>query len=162
MSTFTASTKNFVIRYWVKNINPPVASRYIGAPIHPIRPKIVHMTAHRPKDTLWWRVSVNKILSHKRVVRSWCARRVRNAFTQAFRQQGFDRLGRRLPGSSADETNLTGLTGSLEIYIHEPCLAQSFEVVQKDASQLFGELMAHQATPKAAQASVSPKASTEG
>ncbi|KAJ5325856.1 hypothetical protein N7541_011307 [Penicillium brevicompactum] len=154
MSVFTGSTQNIVVRYWVKQITPPVASRYISAHIHPIRPKVVHMSAHRPKDTLWWRVSVNKILPERRVVRSWCARRVRTAFAQAMRQHGFDEVGRLLPGSSEGQGNLTG---TLEIFIHPPCVVQSYEVVQKDASQLLSEVMAH----RAAQISTPKDASTK-
>ncbi|CAG8018735.1 unnamed protein product [Penicillium salamii] len=146
MNKFVGTTDTFVVRYWTKNNIPPVAARYLGAPIHPIRPKIVHMLAHRDKNTLWWRVSVNKLLPYKRVVRSWCARRVRIAFEEALRQQGLDRLGKRIPESSAQKN----LTGSMEIYIQVPCVVQSFEDIRKDANKVMAELMAHQSAHESA------------
>ncbi|KUJ23547.1 uncharacterized protein LY89DRAFT_185625 [Mollisia scopiformis] len=49
-------------------------------------------------DSLWW-----SALSHmavgKRTVRSWCARRLRNAFTESLWKEGFAPDGSTLPGS---------------------------------------------------------------
>ena len=154
MSKFVATTDCFVVRFWAKHHPPPVAARYLGAPIHPIRPKIVHMLAHRDRTTLWWRVSVNKLLSHKRVVRSWCARRVRIAFEEALKQQGLDKLGKRVSDSA---TLPRDFIGSMEVNIESPCVAQSFEDLQKGANKVISELMAHQLAQESASSNVSTK-----
>jgi hypothetical protein len=140
---FVGTASGFLVRYWARHTVPPIASRYIGTPFHPIRPKILHMCAHRSKDTLWWRVSVGQLNSKKRVVRSWCARRVRAAFEEAFRQQGLNTLGQRLSDSSLGKSNLTG---SMEVYISSQCISLSFEEIQKEANQLISELMGHEST----------------
>lgn len=140
---YVGSTSSFLVRYWAKHNIPPIASRYMGTPFHPIRPKILHMCAHRSKDILWWRVSLSQLNASKRVVRSWCARRVRVAFEEALRQQGLDKLGRPLSDSCSRKSNLTG---SMEIYIQPPCVSQSFEDIQKGANHIISELMAHEST----------------
>jgi hypothetical protein len=145
---YVGTASGFLVRYWARHNVPPIASRYIGTPFHPIRPKILHMCAHRSKDTLWWRVSVGQINANKRVVRSWCARRVRTAFEQAFKQQGLDTLGQPLSSSSLRKSNLTG---SMEVYIQSPCISLSFEEIQKDANQIMAELMVHESTQEKAE-----------
>ncbi|KAJ5092558.1 hypothetical protein NUU61_007428 [Penicillium alfredii] len=141
--SLVASSKNLLLRYWNRPIMPPVASRYLGSPLHPIRPKISHIYASRDRDTLWWRVSIAPLQSLKRVVRSWCGRRVRLAFRQALHQQGFDELGRAIPSEFSPKEDLTG---SLEITIRTPCVQASFETVQKDANHLLENILAQQAT----------------
>lgn len=140
---FVIKTNNFGFRYWAKHKTPPVAGRYANFYVHPIRPKILHMLAHRDPDTLWWHVSVNNLQSSKRVVRSWCARRVRLAFKEALKQQGLDMLGKRISESSPCPTNLTG---NIEIFPELACVTQSSADIQKDANDIISQLVAHKST----------------
>jgi hypothetical protein len=142
---FVTSTNSMVLRYWSKCNTPPVAARYLNSPTHPIRPKIVDLCAHRERKTLWWRVSVSQIQQSKRVVRSWCGRRVRIAFEQALKQQGLDKLGKPLVSESPTGKKLTG---TIEIYIQPPCVTQDFEGIQKDAQHLLSLLLNHESTRK--------------
>lgn len=121
-----------LFRYTSEAVIPPVAQRYLGSPVHPIRPKIAYMHEHRDPNALWWRVSVSHLNQFKRTIRSWCARRARIAFQEALKRQGFDRLGHPLDLSSSSIQN-QALLGSLDITIRPSCVHQSFEAVQKDA-----------------------------
>ncbi|KAL4898803.1 hypothetical protein BDV59DRAFT_167558 [Aspergillus ambiguus] len=143
-----ASTKQFTLRYVQKHVIPPVAARYLGSHIHPIRPKIHHLYASRDRDSLWWRVSVKQIQQYKRVVRSWSARRAKIAFRQALQDRGFDAEGRRLPLESGSHTtgdmpegNEGNLTGSLEIVVHPQSILESYSVIQSDMHSLLDSLV---------------------
>lgn len=140
---FVGKTSNFGYRYWAKHKTPPIAGRYANFAIHPIRPKILHMIAHRDPDALWWNVSTNNLQSYKRVVRSWCARRVRFAFKEALKEQGLDILGKRISESSSCPTNLTG---NMEVFLEEACITQSFADIQNDANDIISQLVAHKST----------------
>ncbi|KAJ5542657.1 hypothetical protein N7461_008660 [Penicillium sp. DV-2018c] len=135
----------FMARYWPKCNTPPVAGRYLKTPSHPIRPKILHLCEHRDPNTLWWRVSTSKITTNKRVVRSWCARRVRLAFELALKEHGLDKLGKPLVSESPSQKDI--LKGTLEIYINPPCVTEDFESIQKGAKMVVSELLAHVSTP---------------
>ncbi|KAJ5305769.1 hypothetical protein PENANT_c015G10315 [Penicillium antarcticum] len=145
MSLFKAvtPTNSITMRWAPKNIIPPVASRYLNAPSHPIRPKIVHLCGHRDRNTLWWRVSVAQIQQHKRVVRSWCARRVRVAIEQALKQHGLDTFGKSLNSESAP--GRTSVTGTLDVLIQPPCMAQKMDSLQEDANNLVSSFLEHEA-----------------
>lgn len=130
-----ASSSNLLFRYTSEPVIPPVAQRYLGSPVHPIRPKIAYMYEHRDPTILWWRVSVSHLNQFKRTIRSWCARRARIAFQQALRRQGYDKLGRPLSPPSLMEKQ--ALLGSFDITVRPSCVHQSFETVQKDADFLI-------------------------
>ncbi|KAJ5166171.1 uncharacterized protein N7482_004952 [Penicillium canariense] len=134
-----SSSSNLLFRYTAEPVIPPVAQRYLGSPVHPIRPKIAHMYENRDPDTLWWRVSVSHLNQFKRTIRSWSARRARIAFQGALKQQGFDKLGH--PLSLPPSTKKQALLGSLDITIRPACVYQSFEVVQKDADCLLRNIL---------------------
>lgn len=143
---FGTSTSSLVLRYWPRCNTPPVAARYVNSHTHPIRPKIVDLCAHRERNTLWWRVSVSSLQQSKRVVRSWCARRVRIAIEQALRRQGLDKMGKPLVSESP--LRKRNLSGTMDIYVQPPCVAQNFETVQKDADHLISLLLEHKSPRK--------------
>ncbi|KAE8349012.1 hypothetical protein BDV28DRAFT_142097 [Aspergillus coremiiformis] len=145
---FTTSTKQFTLRYVPKHVISPIASRYLASPINPIRFKIQHLYAQRDRNTLWWRVSVQHLQQHKRVVRSWCARRVRLAFRRALKERGFDAEGQRI-GSDMDgnigtsEGKNDNLIGSIDIYVRSQCVQEAYSVVQADMNSLVDSLLLH-------------------
>ncbi|PVH98376.1 hypothetical protein DM02DRAFT_484075, partial [Periconia macrospinosa] len=61
---------------------------------HPLYPIMVRRNEERKKEGIWWHVTTTNDLSKSSVVRSWCRRRLRNAFTDALKTRGFDRFGR--------------------------------------------------------------------
>lgn len=139
-----SSSKNLLLRYYSRAPIPPVAARYIGSPVHPLAPKIVHLYENRDRNTLWWRVSVSPLTHLKRVVRSWCARRARIALEQALRQQGFDRQG--LPIHSSSCAQQERLTGALEVILRPPCVKASFETIQQDTHRLLQNILSERET----------------
>lgn len=153
-----AASTNLLLRYHAKPIIPPVARRYLGSPVHPLRPKIAHMYEHRDPNTLWWRVSVSQLTPFKRVVRSWCARRARAAFKQALKQQGLDRSGRPLSSNPSKQA----LTGSLDVIVRPASISQSFETVQRDAHDLLEGMLKQLAMQQNVVAEKSAKTPSSG
>ncbi|KAF7717898.1 Uncharacterized protein PECH_002702 [Penicillium ucsense] len=138
---FSSSSSTLLLRYTSEHVIPPIAQRYLGSPVHPIRPKIAYIYANRDPTTLWWRVSVSHLNQFKRTVRSWCARRARMAFQESLKRQGFDHSGRSLSVGAWNEK--PPLLGSLEITLRPACLHQSFEALQKDTDYLLKGILKH-------------------
>lgn len=139
-----SSSKNLLLRYYSKAPIPPVAARYMGSPVHPLAPKIVHLYENRDRNTLLWRVSVSRLTHLKRVVRSWCARRARIALEQALKQQGFDRQGLPIHCSSCSQQER--LTGALDVTLQPPCVTASFETIQQDTHRLLQNILSERET----------------
>jgi chitin biosynthesis protein CHS5 len=134
------STSQFLLRYSPRHLIPPVAMRYMAAKYHPIRPKILHMYANRDKSALWWRVSINH-LPLKRVVRSWCARRVRRAFREALGERGYDHEGRRIQQDNQESSAEVGLNGTAEIMVHQQSIKQDYSSVREECLILVDTLV---------------------
>lgn len=100
----------FRMRYNPRNVPEPISQRLLGQFRNPIYPKIKHMTETRDKDCLWWSVGVLTMLDERRVVRSWCARRLRVAFRESLRRNGLDENGRRIR-EDATSTNTSTSSG---------------------------------------------------
>jgi len=63
----------------------------------------------RERTGLWWHGLAGLTVSSRRVVRNWCARRLRNAFKDALKLRGFDEHGRvRIEPGSTDEPPAIG------------------------------------------------------
>ncbi|KAL4805844.1 hypothetical protein BDV18DRAFT_139983 [Aspergillus unguis] len=142
-------SKLFVARFSQKQVVSPIATRYFGAQSNPITPKISHLCRTRDRNTLWWRVSLREMLQHKRVVRSWCARRVRYAFGQELEARGFDKHGRRLKLEDAPKpaTNLGfsgNITGSLNLEIGSDCISGTMAALRKEVKVLMDFLIREQ------------------
>ncbi|KAL2871521.1 uncharacterized protein BJX67DRAFT_342477 [Aspergillus lucknowensis] len=141
-----ASTKQFTLKFSPKLVIPPIALRYLNVRRNdPIRPKIQHMCDNRDRNTLWWRASVKEIHDYKRVVRSWCARRVRTAFRQELKARGFDAEGRSLEsntGGSATPDGIPGnLIGTIHILVEPPCIGEKYATVRQDMKILMDALI---------------------
>lgn len=94
-------------------------AQYLGTPDHPLVPMLLKRYALREEIPLWWTCITQREGGHTdRVVRSWLARRTRNAFTESLRKKGFDTDGRRLPGSG----NKADLFGTASIAVQRAAL----------------------------------------
>lgn len=127
---------------------PPVAFRYLVSTCNPIRPKIRHMYSTRDRNTLWWRVSVHSLQDHKRVIRSWCARRVRLAFKLAMKERGYDSEGRRLASSTTTDMNKAdagrhgnNLRGTVEIVLRPAIVDGQWPMVRRDVDRLVDRIV---------------------
>ena len=79
-------------------------AQYLQTADHPLVPMLLKRYALREETPLWWTCITQREGGHTdRVVRSWLARRTRNAFTESLKKAGFDADGRRLPGSGNAE-----------------------------------------------------------
>lgn len=92
--------------------------------------------AQRDQNTLWWNITSNN-LSEKRVVRSWCCRRVRGALVEALQAKGYDREGRVQPNTRGR----TPLTGSLQLMGTEHLITVKFSELQKEAGFVVDALV---------------------
>ncbi|PGH11397.1 hypothetical protein AJ79_04898 [Helicocarpus griseus UAMH5409] len=98
-----------------------------------LRPKLEHMWANREMGTLWWSIPKHSdITVERKVIRSWCARRARNALRQALRERGYDGVGRRIGGGDGDGKDargLEGLRGSLELWVRREVKRAKYEAL---------------------------------
>jgi hypothetical protein len=87
---------------------------------------------------------------NKRVLRSWCARRVRIAFREALKQHGFDNEGRRpvLDPQGRVLRKETGLQGSLEIKLDCSLIQEKFDEILRQAGCVISALARLSATKK--------------
>lgn len=89
---------------------------------------------------------MTELLRFKRVVRSWITRRTRATISEALKERGFDREGRRIvrtgqPSEAGADANTRGLTGTLEVVIRPQCITEDSSTVQKEVSTLLDDLI---------------------
>ncbi|KLJ11894.1 hypothetical protein EMPG_12947 [Blastomyces silverae] len=116
--------------------------------LYGLRPKIDYMWATREKGQLWWSTCTQSdIASERSVIRSWCARRVRNAFRDALKERGYDKTGRRIPDIEHREqqkphqrrqagqppSRLEALEGTLEIHFRLAVKAAKYTDIVREA-----------------------------
>ncbi|KAL3473473.1 hypothetical protein BJX99DRAFT_233523 [Aspergillus californicus] len=144
-----AKTKDLVLRFSWKPVNPPFAARTLTQRFNPIRPKVLHLLENRDPNTLWWRVSIAPCINEKPVVQSWLGRRVRMAFKQELKTRGFDAEGRKLNLDSAAAGGLDkNMTGTAWIIINPTCIHKEYSRVQLDMKTLMDALIQEQKAPK--------------
>ncbi|KAL4883871.1 hypothetical protein BJY04DRAFT_183408 [Aspergillus karnatakaensis] len=144
----SAAKKPVTLFYSNHYFTPPHAQRYLLQWFHPVRPKIQHMCDNRSKNALWWRVSTKEIVPWKRVIRSWCARRVRSVFEEELKERGYDAEGNRLRISSRDPAfgplPSRDLRGSVTLYIQPECITQKYPALREHMKSLVDHLVAQQ------------------
>ncbi|KAL4977882.1 hypothetical protein BDW66DRAFT_131226 [Aspergillus desertorum] len=144
----TIGPKNlYIARFSPNQIISPIAHRYLTARVNPITPKIQYICDNRDRNTLWWRVSVSALVSYKRVVRSWVARRARAAFQQELKERGFDAEGRRLnsgtPRSAAHGFS-GNMTGTLNIDLEPAIMSATFPMIREEMKSTLNALIQEQ------------------
>lgn len=142
--------KQFTARFTPKSTVSYIAHRYISAFASPVRPKIQHLCDSRDRNTLWWRVSVGDINGQKRVVRSWCARRLRSAFIQELAARGFDKDGRRL-NSDVDCGFPGNMTGTLYLEVSPACMRGAWPALREEVKVTMAALIQEQQAMRIAQ-----------
>ena len=126
---------NYLSRIATRNLHP--------AAHQPLAPKTKDLYRGRERGTLWWSVTIQTVPSStKRVVRSWGARRVRQAFRQALRERGFDKAGKKLVLDEAG--NVVGrrkcLEGTMELRILPKLILAKYTSVMDEARRTVGFL----------------------
>lgn len=118
---------------------PAFASRLIlDNPSHVLHLATRRRLALRDMETLWWNVTSNT-LSEKKVVRSWCSRRLRVAFAEALEVKGFDREGRAWARQNG--STVACLRGSLELLGTEDIVTAKFTEVQEQAGSIVDAIV---------------------
>lgn len=112
----------FATRYTRRYAYASTASKLIDFPGAALYPKFERRWQTR-QEPLWWNVTTRKDFEHKRVVRSWVARRVRQAFVESLRKSGYAQDGSRITGSGDP------LVGTTQLFPERPILNMKFEEV---------------------------------
>jgi hypothetical protein len=102
----------------------------------------------RERRGLWWVVTTGLQLGSKKTVRSWAARRTRQAFVEALRMRGFDSRGilTNIPGTPLEYDRLPKpvksgeLYGSLRIIPRKAAVTAGFDFIRQDAVQLVDQI----------------------
>ena len=79
-------------------------------------------------------------MNAKRVVRTWTNRRLRRAFTESLRLQGYDSDGKRIDQSAA-QMDTKALKGTLEIFTKEAIITATGAEVQSQAALIVNEVI---------------------
>lgn len=110
---------------------------------HPLYSIVLRRNNERKKEGIWWHVTTTNDLSKSSVIRSWCRRRLRNAFTDALKTRGFDRFGRLVDAGALKEP-FAGLAhvvkddphfqlrGSFRFHALTPLIPAKYVNVQRD------------------------------
>jgi hypothetical protein len=120
-------------------------------PLHPMHILRRRQLAARKHEGLWWHVTTGVDLSKSGVVRSWCRKRLRNAFTEGLKERGFDEFGRlanvailrgykgfeHIPERDGD----LSLTGSLRLHISPALLTAKYADVRKETGAMITILL---------------------
>jgi hypothetical protein len=137
--------------YTLENAIQPIAARCLNAGrSHPLEPRIKYLYETRERGILWWSVAHSEVYHLKRVVRSWCARRLRNAFREALRDRGFDEDGRLLVLDSSGNIidRKKRLKGTLELRMRNPLVDAKYVDVVEQAGRIVDELRYQHLRPK--------------
>jgi hypothetical protein len=135
----------------------------LSDPAHPLYIATLRRSKTADRSGLWWTAAGTFAIGKKRVVRSWAARRLRNAFVEALASRGFDRDGKRVVESAKEDGKRDGkenrgtqgsvmqaikrvderrnLTGTLRIQANPVILTVKFDAVKQEAGLLVDELV---------------------
>jgi hypothetical protein len=89
----------FQLKFSRRHLFPQTASKILNTKLHPLERVVIERYMERD-EPLWWSCVCRKeIGANSSVVRTFLARKVRNAFKESLRKMGYDAAGRRLEGS---------------------------------------------------------------
>lgn len=121
-------------------------------PLHPLHILRVREIKERKREGLWWHVTSGAESSKSSVVRSWCRRRLRNAFIEVLKDRGFDEFGRRVDAVAlTDQHKASGhileckqassLTGSVRLHVKPTLVAAKYADVREEAAAVVDILV---------------------
>lgn len=118
---------------------------------HPLRIQRRREMAARKKEGLWWHVTSGVDLSRSGVVRSWCRRRLRNAFTEGLKERGFDDFGRLVNVTRlrehkgferlSERDGCLSLEGSVQLRISPALVTAKYADVRKETNATIDILL---------------------
>jgi hypothetical protein len=121
-------------------------------PLHPMHILRRRQLAARKHEGLWWHVTTGLDLSKSGVVRSWCRKRLRNAFTEGLKERGFDEFGRLVNVAIlrkhkgferiSERDGDLSLTGSVRLHISPALVTTKYADVRKETDTMISILLA--------------------
>lgn len=123
----------------------------VGERSHPLHFMRKRELAERKREALWWHVTSSLDLSKSSVVRSWCRRRLRGAFTECLKERGFDEHGRLCNVAklrehkgfellSGQDANLS-IDGSVRLHIAPALVTAKYADVRQETSRVLDILL---------------------
>ena len=152
----------FTVQYFSRHFLWYGTANILSDPAHPLYIATLRRSKTADRSGLWWTAAGTFAVGKKRVVRSWAARRLRNAFVEALANRGFDRDGKWIVESAKEDGKRDGkanrtaqgsvmqdiklvdkrrnLTGTLRIQANPVILTVKFDAVKQEAGRLVDEL----------------------
>lgn len=129
-----------------------IRSFILSEPQHPLHELRKREYRKRKKEGLWWHVTANRDLSKSVVVRTWCRRRVRNAFIAELKDKGFDEHGKLVDAkalggrwkqlrSLINEQKQFSLNGSLRFHCQAPAVPAKNADIRKEIGNVLDVLL---------------------
>ncbi|KAF9738335.1 hypothetical protein PMIN06_009873 [Paraphaeosphaeria minitans] len=119
--------------------------------LHPLHILRRREMAKRKREALWWHVTTGVDLSRSSVVRSWCRRRLRGAFTEGLKERGFDEFGRLVNVAKLREQKgferlsernaVLSLDGSVRLHITPALVTAKYADVRKETADTIHILL---------------------
>lgn len=141
-----SSLTAYTLSYTPSHLPPTSTLAILARPSHVLRGSTVRRAALKDTRTLWWTVSMRNAEAQRKVVRSWCNRRMKKAVREALRERGFDGEG-RWKGERAKGTEKgsgrkeRGLSGTAVFMMREEMVSMKFERVKEVAAVGVEELV---------------------
>jgi len=132
--------RNFQIQYTPSY--KTLITHYALGPQHPLFDLREREMKTRKKEGLWWHVTNTLALSKSAVVRSWCRRRLRNAFLAELNTRGFNQYGKLIkPGDLERMQPALSLTGSLRLNATPALVAAKHVDVRRETAAVIDILL---------------------
>lgn len=119
---------------------------------HPLQTFVERQFNARKREGLWWHATTGTELCKSSVIRSWCRRRLHNAFNEALATRGFDQFGRlvnadalqgpfkNLSRALKDRADFR-LDGSLRFHALVPLIPAKYALVQRETMETLDILL---------------------
>ncbi|KAF2635046.1 hypothetical protein P280DRAFT_367051, partial [Massarina eburnea CBS 473.64] len=139
-TNYSAEHKTFIAQHIVNDIQ------------HPLNGQRRREQQRRKQEGLWWHITTSTDLSKSSVVRTWCRRRLHNAFADVLKKRGIDEYG-RLVDAEALESSHRGLVmaskgrddwilkGSFRFHALVPCIPAKYADLQKELGALVDAML---------------------
>jgi hypothetical protein len=145
------TSKHFRIHY-SPSYTTFITHHILADPQHPLYNQQKRKLNNRKQEGLWWHVTAGIDLSKSSVVRNTCRKRLRNAFTTALQERGFDERGVIVDAEALKKhlgglghwlqgRNSIGLTGSLRLHVQKPCIPAKVKDVKVECEMIIEALL---------------------
>jgi hypothetical protein len=130
-----------------------VPHHILSDPLHPLYQQRLREQNKRKREGLWWHATTGLDLSKSSVVRSWCRRRIRDAFVDLLKKRGFDEFGKLVDTKALEEGRFKqlakvlktredySLTGSFRFHAEQAVIPAKFVHIQQELSLVVDAML---------------------